>query len=158
MNCTVFQLRRGEVGTARALCAWNVLASSPTTELEVTEASVNDDEAARICRDNPVGNSKLSLDDIASDGSVHDNLKDRDRQHDKDRLRFGSGPRRPRWAKSGHSRSIVKLCFSLGISTVAEAVETAEQVTFLREVGAGAAQGYFFSDPLLPTKHTHLRR
>jgi hypothetical protein len=44
--------------------------------------------------------------------------------------------------------SIVKLCFSLGVCTVAEAVETAEQVAILRGIGAGAAQGYFFSRPL----------
>ncbi len=40
---------------------------------------------------------------------------------------------------------IVTLSRSLGISTVAEAVETPEQVAILREIRVDAAQGYFFS-------------
>ena len=44
--------------------------------------------------------------------------------------------------------SIVKLSRSLGFCTVAEAVETGEQVAILRELGAETAQGYFFSKPL----------
>jgi EAL domain-containing protein (putative c-di-GMP-specific phosphodiesterase class I) len=35
----------------------------------------------------------------------------------------------------------------LGISTVAEAVETAEQVAVLRDLRVDAGQGYFFSPP-----------
>ena len=44
--------------------------------------------------------------------------------------------------------TIIGLCRSLGICTVAEAVETAEQVEILREIGVEIAQGYFFSPPL----------
>jgi EAL domain-containing protein (putative c-di-GMP-specific phosphodiesterase class I) len=44
--------------------------------------------------------------------------------------------------------TITKLCRSLGICTVAEAVETAEQVEVLREVGVEIGQGYFFSAPM----------
>ena len=43
--------------------------------------------------------------------------------------------------------TIISLCRSLGICTVAEAVETAEQVEVLRELGVEIAQGYFFSPP-----------
>ena len=45
-------------------------------------------------------------------------------------------------------KSIVTLSRSLGFCTVAEAVETGDQVAILRELGAETAQGYFFSAPL----------
>ena len=44
--------------------------------------------------------------------------------------------------------TIITLCRSLGICTVAEAVESVEQVEVLREIGVEIAQGYFFSPPL----------
>jgi predicted signal transduction protein with EAL and GGDEF domain len=44
--------------------------------------------------------------------------------------------------------AIITLCRTLGICTVAEAVETAQQVAVLRRLGADVAQGYFFSPPL----------
>ncbi|HYA68545.1 MAG TPA: EAL domain-containing protein, partial [Acidimicrobiales bacterium] len=44
--------------------------------------------------------------------------------------------------------TIAKLCQSLGICTVAEAVETADQVEMLRAIGIDVAQGYYFSPPL----------
>jgi len=37
---------------------------------------------------------------------------------------------------------------SLGLCTVAEAVETVEQVEALRAIGVDVAQGYFFSPPM----------
>ena len=42
---------------------------------------------------------------------------------------------------------IVRMALSLGIDTVCEGVETAEQVAFLREVGCSKLQGYYFSRP-----------
>ncbi len=45
-------------------------------------------------------------------------------------------------------RTIVSLARDLGADVVAEGVETAEQLGFVREVGCGAAQGFFFSPPL----------
>jgi EAL domain-containing protein (putative c-di-GMP-specific phosphodiesterase class I) len=45
-------------------------------------------------------------------------------------------------------RTILSLARDLGTPVVAEGVETAEQFGFLREVGCGAAQGYYFSPPV----------
>ncbi len=45
-------------------------------------------------------------------------------------------------------RTIVALARELGKPVVAEGVETAEQLAFLKELGCPAAQGFFFSPPL----------
>ncbi|HEV2147222.1 MAG TPA: EAL domain-containing protein [Longimicrobiaceae bacterium] len=45
-------------------------------------------------------------------------------------------------------RTIVALAGSLGLATVAEGVETPEQLRAVRELGCGSAQGYLFSRPV----------
>lgn len=45
-------------------------------------------------------------------------------------------------------RSIVSLGHNLGLNVVAEGVETAEQLDFLREANCGYVQGYYFSRPV----------
>ena len=44
--------------------------------------------------------------------------------------------------------AIIKLAQNLGLKTIAEGVETAEQLALLRENGCNEVQGYFFSKPL----------
>ena len=45
-------------------------------------------------------------------------------------------------------RSIVALAHTLGLSVVAEGVETAEQFAELRKVGCEYAQGFYLSKPV----------
>jgi diguanylate cyclase (GGDEF)-like protein len=47
-------------------------------------------------------------------------------------------------------RAILALAHGLKITAVAEGVETDEQLSWLREAGCDAVQGYFFSHPLSP--------
>jgi diguanylate cyclase (GGDEF)-like protein/PAS domain S-box-containing protein len=49
---------------------------------------------------------------------------------------------------TGLVNSIVALGRSLGVSALAEGVETAEEADILRTLGARYAQGYFFSEPV----------
>jgi diguanylate cyclase (GGDEF)-like protein/PAS domain S-box-containing protein len=63
-----------------------------------------------------------------------------------DRSLFTGGS--PRGQAPELVRTIVSLARDLGKDVIAEGVETAEQFGFLREVGCGAAQGYFFSPPI----------
>ena len=52
-------------------------------------------------------------------------------------------------------RAIVGLAGSLGISTVAEGVETAAQAQLLTEMGCGELQGYHYARPLPPQDVPH---
>ncbi|MDQ2857518.1 MAG: GGDEF and EAL domain-containing protein [Candidatus Eremiobacteraeota bacterium] len=47
-------------------------------------------------------------------------------------------------------RSVVHLANQLDLRTVAEGVETLEQLTFVRDSGCDEVQGYFFSPPMRP--------
>lgn len=46
--------------------------------------------------------------------------------------------------------TIIKMAQSLGMQTIAEGVETIEQLNFLRAQGCDEIQGYYFSKPLSP--------
>jgi EAL domain-containing protein (putative c-di-GMP-specific phosphodiesterase class I) len=45
-------------------------------------------------------------------------------------------------------RAVIDLAGAIGISTVAEGVETVDQVTGLKMLGCEVAQGFYFSRPL----------
>ncbi len=51
---------------------------------------------------------------------------------------------------------LIKMAMNLGMETVVEGVETAEQVEFLKEVGATKMQGFYFCKPL-PLKEIYHR-
>ena len=45
-------------------------------------------------------------------------------------------------------RDIIRMGSNLGMSTIAEGVETPRQVDLLRRHGCGEGQGYYFSRPM----------
>ncbi|MEW6761245.1 MAG: bifunctional diguanylate cyclase/phosphodiesterase [Pseudomonadota bacterium] len=53
-------------------------------------------------------------------------------------------------------RAIITLAHSLGLTAVAEGVETAQQVAFLKENGCDEIQGYYYSRPIWPEQVAQL--
>src|SRR5690606_38409903 len=54
--------------------------------------------------------------------------------------------------------TIVALSQTLGLASVAQGVETQEQLEFLRQLGPGFAQGFLFSTPRSPTEIEEMLR
>ena len=54
------------------------------------------------------------------------------------------------------TRAIIDLAHGLRLEAVAEGVETAEQVAFLKANGCDEFQGYYFSTPVWPEQLEHL--
>ena len=53
--------------------------------------------------------------------------------------------------------AIIAMAHSLGLSVVAEGVETEEQLAFLKERGCDEYQGYLFSKPVAPSEWPALK-
>lgn len=147
VNCSVFQLQRGNAALAAAAALEASGLNPDQLTVEITESSVADDDAAADLEVMTRLGIQLTVDDVGADWSVLNNL----RNCVVNTMKIDASLIKD-IAAGGKSRStvetITKLCRSLGICTVAEAVETAEQVEVLREVGVEIGQGYFFSAPL----------
>ena len=55
-------------------------------------------------------------------------------------------------------RAVVTMAHGLGLSVVAEGVETEKQIQFLREVGCDSVQGFYFKQPVPPEEFESLLR
>ena len=118
-------------------------------ELEITETAAMDDEqlaAERLSELKALG-VRLAIDDFGVGYSSLGYL----RRFDVDVLKLDrsfiqgitiSG------RELAFATSIVELSKLLGVQTVAEGVESAEQVRKLREIGCDLAQGFYFARPL----------
>lgn len=156
VNCSLFQLHRGTAALAAASALEQSGLNPDRLTVEVTESSVADHEAVADMQVMSRLGIQLTVDDVGTDWSVIENLQDCVVNTVKIDASLTSGLTSP----DGQSRStverIVERCRTSGICTVAEAVETGEQVAILREIGAETAQGYFFSPPLRPADAAEL--
>lgn len=148
VNCSVFQLRRGEAAAAAGEALERSGLNPDRLTVEVTEHSVGDDEAAADLHAMTRLGVQLTVDDVGTDWSVLENL----RESVVNTMKIDGSLIANIATPGDHSERVVEaiitLCRTLGICTVAEAVETAQQVAVLRRLGADVAQGYFFSPPL----------
>lgn len=92
-------------------------------------------------------NAKILLDDFGSGFSSFGMLQDYDFDILKIDMSFirkiGENPK-----TKSIVHSIIGMAHEIGIKTVAEGVETEEQVSFLRQSGCDYIQGYYYSKPL----------
>lgn len=94
-----------------------------------------------------IKNAKILLDDFGSGFSSFEMLQDYDFDILKIDMSFirkiGENPK-----TKSIVHSIIGMAHEIGIKTVAEGVETEEQVSFLRQSGCDYIQGYYYSKPL----------
>lgn len=94
-----------------------------------------------------IKNTKILLDDFGSGFSSFGMLQDYDFDILKIDMSFirkiGENPK-----TKSIVHSIIGMAHEIGIKTVAEGVETEEQVSFLRQSGCDYIQGYYYSKPL----------
>ena len=118
-----------------------------TLEITETVAMQNASHAGQILRDLSAMGVKIALDDFGTGYSSLNYLKNLPVSTLKiDRSFIRDIQKDPQSATI--TRAIVALAKNLGYTVVAEGVETAEQLKFLREMGCDQIQGYFFSQPL----------
>ncbi len=148
VNCSTLQLHRGIAAVAVATALEQSKLNPDRLTVEVTETSVGDTEAVRDMNVMTHLGIQLTVDDLAAEDSVLGQLHGYHVNTVKIDASLVAGLDDPEGASRATVEGIVTLSRSLGICTVAEAVETPEQVSVLREIGVEAAQGYFFSRPL----------
>ncbi|MEZ0231982.1 MAG: EAL domain-containing protein [Methylophilaceae bacterium] len=118
-------------------------------ELEITESMImhNVEEAINIlCKIHDLG-IQLSLDDFGTGYSSLAYLK----RFPINRLKIDKSFIRDIATDPNDaiiSRSIITLAHSLQVQVIAEGVETAEQLAFLKDNGCNEVQGYYFSKPV----------
>ena len=149
VNCSVFQLRRAEATIAAVAALEESGLNADRLTIEVTEASVADDDAVEDLHAMARVGVQLAVDDVTfADHSMLASLRDGRINTIKIDGSLIAGITHPGRRSRAIVETIVTLSRSLGICTVAEAVETAEQAALLRDLGADVGQGYYFSPPL----------
>lgn len=120
-------------------------------ELELTEsvAMYNPKEAINIMNNLHERGIRMSIDDFGTGYSSLSYLKKfkvYKLKIDKSFVRdIGTDPE-----DKAIVAAIISMAHSLGLQTIAEGVETIEQLNFLHEQGCDEVQGYYYNEPLLP--------
>jgi len=154
VNCSIVQLRRGEASGA-VIHALEVSGLNPDRlTIEVTERAIADENASQDLRAVSGLGVHLAVDDVGTSWSTLEPL----RRFEVETVKIDKAFITSLEAREGMNRAIVEavihVSHTLAMSTVAEGVESAQQVAILREFGADVGQGYFF-DPPLSDSATH---
>ena len=124
--------------------------------IEITESMIASDEdlMRRVIDDFSNAGYEIWMDDFGSGYSSLTMLKEYDFNTVKLDMRFLT----PLTDKSKSIiKSVVTMAKDIGMKTLAEGVETMEQLEFLREIGCGLIQGYYYGKPeSLEDVFTHL--
>ena len=149
VNLSAVQFRHGHIVERIAAILEESSLPPQALELELTEAVAMDDPQAAVAVMDALyaRGIRMSIDDFGTGYSSLSYLK-RFKVYklkiDQSFVRnIGTDPE-----DQAIVRAIINMASSLGLHTIAEGVETAEQLAFLRLHGCEEVQGYYFSKPL----------
>ncbi|RDU94530.1 putative bifunctional diguanylate cyclase/phosphodiesterase [Trinickia dinghuensis] len=152
VNLFGVQFRVGDIASEVVAALERHGLSPDALELEVTENIVVDDErvpaSLHRLREHGVG---IAFDDFGTGYASLSQLKSYPLSRIKIDRAFVQGMLESE-RDLAVIRAIVDLARSFGLDTIAEGIETANQLDSLRQLGCHEGQGYLFSKPV-PTKH-----
>jgi EAL domain-containing protein (putative c-di-GMP-specific phosphodiesterase class I) len=149
VNCSLVQLRRHRASVAAADALSRSGLDPDRLTVEITEAAVADDEANTDIRKLVELGVHLAVDDVGTSWATLENLRRHPIEIAKIDRSFIAGLELNGGTNRAIVEAIVRITHSLVMSTVAEGVETAEQLTMLQDLGVDVAQGFYFA-PSLP--------
>jgi EAL domain-containing protein (putative c-di-GMP-specific phosphodiesterase class I) len=148
VNCSIQQLRRGEVSKAVSDALQQSGFQSGQLTVEVTEDAVVDPDASKDLRALSEMGVQLSVDDVGTNWSSFEPFK----RHSISTLKidgsFIAGLDKDEGINRLVVETVIHMAHSLGMSAIAERVETIEEVEIVRSFKADAAQGFFFAKPM----------
>jgi EAL domain-containing protein (putative c-di-GMP-specific phosphodiesterase class I) len=148
VNCTINQLRRGEVSNAVASALEQTGFRSGQLTLEVTEDAIVDPSASADLKHLSQMGVQLSVDDAGTNWSSFEPLKRHSISTVKIDGSFIAGLEPSQGINRLVVETVIHMAHSLGMSAIVEAVETPTQVEIVRSFNADAAQGFFFARPM----------
>jgi EAL domain-containing protein (putative c-di-GMP-specific phosphodiesterase class I) len=148
VNCTIHQLRRGEVSNAVAAALERTGFHSGQLTLEVTEDAIVDPSASADLKTLSTMGVQLSVDDAGTNWSSFEPFKRHSISTVKIDGSFIAGLEPTQGINRLVVETVIHMAHSLGMSAIVEAVETKSQVAIVRSFGADAAQGFFFARPM----------
>jgi EAL domain-containing protein (putative c-di-GMP-specific phosphodiesterase class I) len=148
VNCSLQQLRRGDVSNAVASALEQTGFRSGQLTFEVTEDAIVDPAASADLKALSKMGVQLSVDDAGTNWSSFEPFK----RHSISTVKIDGSFIAGLESNQGINRLVVEtvihMAHSLGMSAIVEAVETASQVEIVRSFNADAAQGFFFARPM----------
>lgn len=148
VNGATSQLRQNRTSVAAAEALASSGLNPDRLTIEVTETTVADPEAEYDMRAISRLGVHLAVDNVGTSWSTLANLRRFAIETAKIDREFISALEPHEGMNRAITEAIIHVSHSLAISTVAEGIETAEQVVILRSFGADVGQGYFFARPL----------
>jgi EAL domain-containing protein (putative c-di-GMP-specific phosphodiesterase class I) len=152
VNCSAVQLRRGEASRAVVAALEETGFDEDRLTVEITETTVADEHTAGDLRALSKLGIHLAVDDVGTSWSTLENLRRFDIETAKIDRAFISSLEPHEGMNRAIVDAIIHVAQSLSMTTVAEGIETAQQVATLRDFGADIGQGYFFAKPLSAEK------
>jgi EAL domain-containing protein (putative c-di-GMP-specific phosphodiesterase class I) len=148
VNCTIEQLRRGEVSKAVETALVETGFPSGQLTVEVSEDAIIDPSASSDLKTLSHMGVQLSVDDAGTNWSSFEPF----RRHAIGTVKIDGPFIAGLESNQGINRlvveTVIQMAHSLGMSAIVEWVETQAQVEIVRSFKADAAQGFFFSRPI----------